>query len=86
MKGHPEIGAKALSMAEKQLEATLPKLVEEISLTHHEKWNGSGYPKGLKEQEIPISGRLMALADVMTHLSRTCIQKSLHHERPSRSS
>ncbi len=35
-----------------------------MAATHQEKWDGSGYPKGLKGEEIPISGRLMALADV----------------------
>jgi putative two-component system response regulator len=40
------------------------KLADEISWTHHEKWNGSGYPRKLKGDDIPISGRLMAIADV----------------------
>lgn len=83
MKGHPEIGAKALSMAEKQLGSnSFLKLAKEISLTHHEKWNGSGYPKGLKEQEIPISGRLMALADVYDALiSERVYKKAFSHEK-----
>lgn len=83
MKGHPEIGAKALSMAEKQLGSnSFLKLAKEISLTHHEKWNGSGYPNGLKEQEIPISGRLMALADVYDALiSERVYKKAFSHEK-----
>ena len=40
------------------------KFAKEIAYTHQEKWDGSGYPKGLKGEDIPISGRLMALADV----------------------
>jgi len=40
------------------------RLAKEIAYTHHEKWNGSGYPEGLKGENIPISGRIMALADV----------------------
>ena len=39
-------------------------IAEEIAYSHHEKWDGSGYPLGLKGNAIPISGRLMALADV----------------------
>lgn len=36
----------------------------DVATTHHEKWNGKGYPNGLKEEEIPLSGRIMAVADV----------------------
>jgi putative two-component system response regulator len=39
-------------------------LADEIAWSHHEKWNGQGYPRGLKGDEIPIPGRLMAIADV----------------------
>ena len=83
MKGHPEIGAKALSMAEKQLGSnSFLQLAKEISLTHHEKWNGSGYPNGLKGQEIPLSGRLMALADVYDALiSERVYKKAFSHEK-----
>jgi putative two-component system response regulator len=42
----------------------------EIALTHHEKWDGTGYPNGLKGDDIPVSGRLMALADVYDALTR----------------
>ena len=44
------------------------KLAEEIALTHHEKWDGSGYPNGLKGEDIPLSGRIMALIDVFDAL------------------
>lgn len=40
------------------------KLADEIAWTHHEKWNGTGYPRNLKGEEIPVPGRLMAIADV----------------------
>ncbi|NOI80770.1 HD domain-containing protein [Vibrio tubiashii] len=83
MKRHPEIGAKALSMAEGQLGSnSFLQLAKEISLTHHEKWNGSGYPNGLKGEEIPLSGRLMALADVYDALiSERVYKKAFSHEK-----
>ena len=42
---------------------------KEIAITHHEKWDGSGYPNGLKGEEIPISGRIIAIADVFDALT-----------------
>ncbi len=58
----------------------LIQLAEEIAYTHHEKWDGSGYPRGLKKHEIPLSGRLMALADVYDALiSKRIYKKSSSH-------
>jgi putative two-component system response regulator len=42
---------------------------ETIALTHHEKWDGSGYPHGLKGRKIPLAGRIVALADVFDALT-----------------
>lgn len=83
MKGHPEIGAQALSMAEKQLGSnSFLQLAKEIALTHHEKWNGSGYPNQLSGNDIPLSGRLMALADVYDALiSERVYKKAFSHEK-----
>ncbi|MCD0178077.1 HD domain-containing protein, partial [Deinococcus sp. 14RED07] len=44
-------------------------LAAEIALTHHERWDGQGYPQGLMGQEIPISGRIAAVADVLDALT-----------------
>lgn len=83
MKGHPEIGAKALSMAEQQLGSnSFLQLAKEISLTHHEKWDGSGYPNQLSGEAIPLSGRLMAIADVYDALiSERVYKKAFSHEK-----
>ena len=58
IKTHPEIGYNILKNAESL------SFAAEIAFTHHEKYNGRGYPQGLKGEDIPISGRIIALADV----------------------
>ena len=65
MKAHPILGLHAIMAAEKGLgHNSFLRHAREIAESHHEKWDGSGYPNGLKSDEIPISGRLMAIADV----------------------
>jgi response regulator RpfG family c-di-GMP phosphodiesterase len=70
-------------MAEKQLGSnSFLQLAKEISLTHHEKWDGSGYPNQLSGADIPISGRLMAIADVYDALiSERVYKKAFSHEK-----
>lgn len=65
MKSHAEIGAKLLG----DDESSLMTLAREIAMSHHEKWNGTGYPNGLSGEEIPLSGRIAALADVFDALT-----------------
>lgn len=65
MKEHPNIGGTVLTKSN----AKILNLAEEIANTHHEKWDGSGYPNGLLGEEIPLSGRIVALADVFDALS-----------------
>jgi len=65
MKKHTIIGRDAIKAAEKQLgHDSFLRYAKEIAETHQEKWDGSGYPYALQAEEIPISGRLMAIADV----------------------
>lgn len=60
MQEHTTIGAQILGGSD----SDVLRLGEQIALTHHEKWDGTGYPRGLKGEAIPLSGRLVALADV----------------------
>jgi len=66
MKTHAALGSKAIERAEADVDMPVPflELAKEIARWHHEKWDGSGYPDGLAAEDIPISARLMAIADV----------------------
>jgi putative two-component system response regulator len=66
MKSHTTLGYEAIQRAEKRLGLVSSGLIiaKELTQSHHEKWNGSGYPMGLSENMIPLSARLVALADV----------------------
>lgn len=65
MKQHTTFGAKILEGSDDEF----LKLAEIIALSHHEKWDGSGYPKGLKGTEIPVPGHITAVADVFDALT-----------------
>jgi putative two-component system response regulator len=65
MKQHTVIGGKILEAAD----ADIIRFGEIIALTHHEKWDGTGYPKGLRGAEIPLVGRIVAIADVFDALT-----------------
>ena len=70
MKTHSQMGATAIERALRNADRRIDFLdmAKQISHFHHEKWNGSGYPEGLKADDIPIPARLMALADVFDAL------------------
>lgn len=64
MKTHAHKGALILNGSSSEI----IKMAEQIALTHHEKWDGSGYPQGLKGEEIPLVGRITAICDVFDAL------------------
>ena len=64
MKRHSEIGGQLLSGSKSKL----LQLAEEIALTHHERWDGTGYFKGLKGEDIPLAGRIVCICDVFDAL------------------
>jgi putative two-component system response regulator len=69
IKTHTTIGASLLQGSQ----SALARLAERIALTHHERWDGTGYPHGLKGEEIPLEGRILSVVDVFDALT---------HERP----
>jgi putative two-component system response regulator len=77
MKKHTEIGRDAIIAAEKTMgtQSSFLSYAREIAWTHHEKWDGSGYPRGLVGEAIPLSGRLMAIADVYDALISARVYK-----------
>jgi putative two-component system response regulator len=83
MKTHTTIGRNAILAAEKHLgtPASFLNVAREIAYAHHEKWNGKGYPEGLSGDDIPIPGRIMAVADVYDALiSRLVYKPPYPHE------
>ena len=84
MKTHTTLGFEAIEHAERQLHMHVAFLstAKEIALSHQEKWDGSGYPQGLAGDAIPLSARLMAVADVYDALiSRRIYKAPMSHEQ-----
>ncbi|HEY5765508.1 MAG TPA: CHASE2 domain-containing protein [Candidatus Deferrimicrobiaceae bacterium] len=86
MKRHTDYGAETIRMAKQMLgEDAFLRIAEEIVSAHHERWDGTGYPRGLKGEEIPVPGRLMAVADVYDAMVyRRGYQRAFSHEEAVR--
>ncbi len=67
MRNHTVVGAKILSNSR----APLLRMAEAIALTHHERWDGTGYPGGLRDYDIPLVGRIVALEDTFDAMTHT---------------
>ena len=78
MQTHAKLGHDAIERAERDIDSPLPflALAKEIAHWHHEKWDGSGYPDGLAGDDIPVSARLMAIADVFDALITDRVYKA----------
>ena len=83
MQRHAQFGADAIAAAEQEIgegNASFLNYAWQIALTHHERWDGAGYPQGLSGEAIPLAGRLMAIADVYDALiSRRIYKPALPH-------
>jgi len=78
MKTHAKLGSEAIEQAESEASGSIEflKLAKEITHWHHEKWDGTGYPDGLAGDAIPVSARIMAVADVFDALISRRIYKA----------
>jgi putative two-component system response regulator len=77
MRTHTSLGHDAIVRAEKTLGQPAPLLAiaKELTLSHHEKWDGKGYPRGLSGTQIPVSARIVAVADVYDALISNKVYK-----------
>ena len=86
MQQHTRMGAATLAAAlERFPEARFLKIAHDIALTHHERYDGTGYPQGLKRDEIPLCGRIVALADVYDALTSKRVYKAAFDHSLARS-
>ena len=83
IKRHPVIGGDVLREVSSKVEGqSFLSIGMRIAYSHHEKWNGTGYPKGLKGEEIPLSARIVALADVYDAIATKRVYKDAYsHEK-----
>ena len=83
MKTHSELGGKTLEEIESRLNYhSFLAMGRDIAYDHHERWDGSGYPKGLAGEEIPLSARIVALADVYDALTtKRPYKQAFSHEQ-----
>lgn len=77
MKTHTTLGSQTLAAAVREFpEARFLRMAQQIALTHHERYDGRGYPNGLQGQDIPLCGRITALADVYDALTSRRVYKA----------
>jgi PAS domain S-box-containing protein len=83
VKRHSSLGGEALKAVETKIDGqSFLSLGKEIAFYHHEKWDGTGYPRGLKGDQIPLSARIVALADVYDALtSKRVYKEAFSHEK-----
>lgn len=81
IKKHPLIGGNALSSVDSHMQDTsFLTIGKQIAFYHHERWDGNGYPRGLAGDEIPLSARIVAVADVYDALtSKRCYKEAFSH-------
>jgi len=84
MRKHPALGYDVILKAEQQVgvrDDAILAMAKDIVYTHHERWDGTGYPRGLRGTDIPVAGRVMAIVDVYDASStRTLYQPNRSHE------
>ena len=86
MKNHALLGAQTLDAALGQFpQAQFLRMARDIAATHHERWDGSGYPHGLSGEQIPLCGRIVALADVYDALTSKRVYKAAYCHDVTRS-
>lgn len=85
MQSHAEVGAKTLrSVIERMPNTTFLTMAEEIAHCHHEWFNGTGYPRGLRGADIPLAARIVTLADVYDALTtQRCYKSAMTHKKAS---
>jgi adenylate cyclase len=84
MRKHPALGRDVILKAEQQVgvrDDAILAMAKDIVYTHHEHWDGTGYPQGLRGTEIPVEGRVMAIVDVYDAVTtRTLYRPSMSHD------
>ena len=85
MQKHPVYGLDVITRAERDAGAhddVILEMAKDIVYTHHERWDGKGYPRGLKGEQIPVAGRLIALVDVYDAMTtRRLYRQPLSHDQ-----